>query len=152
MGGNKTQTMEIMIGRLTADARVNKTKDERQVVGFTIAINDSYRPKGSSELRKLTTFVNCSYWIGTGIAPFLKKGTLVELAGRISVSAWKNMEGEPVASLNLHVANIKLHGKTPVGAAQENNPPAGTGRGKGKRQDGPVSVAMAQPQKEDLPF
>ncbi|MBS1666707.1 MAG: single-stranded DNA-binding protein [Bacteroidetes bacterium] len=111
--------MEILIGRLTADARVNKTKDERQVVDFTIAINDRFKTKGSSELKKVTTYVNCSYWISVGIAPYLKKGVLVELFGRIHVSAWKKMDGEPVASLNLHVSNIKLHGKSTSTAEKE---------------------------------
>ena len=43
--------MEIT-ARLTADAKVNTLKDERQVVNFTIAINDSYKPKESAETKK----------------------------------------------------------------------------------------------------
>ena len=111
--------MEILIGRITADAKINRTKDNRQVVNFTIAINDSFKTKGNSELKKLTTFVNCSYWISTGIAEYLKKGALVELFGRIHVSAWKKMDGEPVANLNLHVSSIKLHGKPAAQADKE---------------------------------
>jgi single-strand DNA-binding protein len=110
--------MEILIGRITADAKINSTKDKKKVVNFTIAINDSFKSKGSSELKKVTTFVNCSYWIGTGIAILLKKGALVELFGRIRVSAWKNRDGEAMANLNLHVRSIKLHGKS---AAASNN-------------------------------
>ena len=109
--------MEILIGRVTADAKVSTLKDEKQVVNFSIAINDSYKPKGSMEVKKFTTYVNCSYWIGTGIAEHLKKGTLVELCGRISVSAWNNMKGEAQGSLNFHVSNIKLHGKAKTAAA-----------------------------------
>ena len=45
-----------------------------------------------------------------GIAPYLTKGTLVELYGRIGVNAWTNAEGEAKAALNFHVGNIKLHG------------------------------------------
>jgi single-strand DNA-binding protein len=103
--------MEILIGRITADAKIISTKNNRQVVNFTIAINDSFKPKGSSELKKVTTFVNCSYWISTGIVAYLKKGVLVELIGRIHVSAWKKTDGEPMAKLNLQVSSIKLHGK-----------------------------------------
>lgn len=36
-----------LIGRLTKDAVVAQLKDERQVVNFTIACNDSYKPKGN---------------------------------------------------------------------------------------------------------
>ncbi len=131
--------MEILIGRITADAKINSTKDKKQVVNFTIAINDSFKPKGSDELKKLTTFINCSYWIGTAIAPHLKKGVLVELFGRISVSAWKKVDGEAMASLNLHVSSIKLHGKPTAATEMEKKPVSATAA--------PVSNAT-----EDLPF
>lgn len=100
-----------LFGRVTADATVNTLKDGRKVVHFSIAMNDSYKPKDSDEWKKLTTFVNCSYWLRESIAKNLTKGTLVEVYGRISVSAWKNAEGEPKGSLNFHVNNIKLHGR-----------------------------------------
>ena len=100
-----------LVGRLTADAKVSTLKDERKVVNFSIAINDSYKPKGSELVTKITTFVNCSYWINTAIAEHLTKSTLVELSGRIGVNAWTNAEGEAKASLTFHVNSIKLHGK-----------------------------------------
>ena len=66
-----------LVGRLTADAKVSTVKDERKVVNFSIAINDSYKPKGSEMVTKITTFVNCSYWINPAIAEHLTKSTLV---------------------------------------------------------------------------
>lgn len=102
--------MEIT-GRITADATVQTTKNGRNVVHFSIAMNDSYKPKGSDELKKLTTYVNCSYWVSDAIAKHLTKGSLVEVYGRISVSAWKNKEGEAKGSLDFHVNNIKLHSR-----------------------------------------
>ncbi|MEP7377608.1 MAG: single-stranded DNA-binding protein [Chitinophagaceae bacterium] len=101
-----------LTGRLTADAKVSTLKVERKVVNFSVAINDSYKPKGSEVATKLTTYFNCSYWLNPGIAAYLTKGTLVELSGRVSVNAWANAEGEAKASLNFHVNNIKLHGKS----------------------------------------
>ena len=111
--------MEILIGRVTADAKVNTLKDERKVVNFSIAINDSYKQKGTEQVKKVVTFVNCSYWISEGIAKHLTKGTLVELIGRISVSAYNDLEGEPRASLNFHVNNIKLHGSGKAQTTEE---------------------------------
>lgn len=102
--------MEI-IGRLTADAKVNELKDGRKVVNFSIATNDSYRPKDSDELKQVTTYFNCSYWINSNIAKVLIKGMLVQLYGRIAVGTYINSAGETKASLNFHVNNIKLHGK-----------------------------------------
>lgn len=102
--------MEI-IGRLTADAKVNELKDGRKVVNFSIAMNESYKAKDSEEIKKVTTYFNCSYWVNERIAKVLTKGTLVELYGRIGLSTYTNNAGEVKAALTFHVNNIKLHGK-----------------------------------------
>jgi single-strand DNA-binding protein len=54
--------MEILIGRLTADAKVATLKDDRQVVNFSIAMNDSYKTKGSETVTQVVTYFNCAYW------------------------------------------------------------------------------------------
>ncbi len=71
-------------GRITIDAVVNQLKDKRKVVNFSLAINETYKPK-EGEYVKLTTYCNCSYWISEKISGNLKKGTLIEVAGRIYV-------------------------------------------------------------------
>lgn len=101
--------MEI-IARVIADAEVKTLQSDKQVVNFNVAINDSYKPKGSSEPTKITTYVQCAYWVNANIAQYLKKGTLVELQGRIGVNAWNNAQGEPKAAITFHVNSIKLHG------------------------------------------
>jgi single-strand DNA-binding protein len=83
-----------LVGRITKDAVVNQLKDERKVVNFRVAVNDYYKPKNSKEGVKITTYVNCSYWISTKIAERLTKGTLVEIAGRAYVNAYKGADGE----------------------------------------------------------
>lgn len=121
--------MEIT-GRITADAKCSTVKYGRQVVIFSVAVNDTYKPKGSEAPVKVATFFNCSYWLNPGVALYLTKGTLVECFGRISVNAWTNAEGEARASLNFHVNSIKLHGKSnaatkeAVPAAAEINEPS----------------------------
>ena len=99
-----------LFGRLTADAKVNELKDNRKVVNFSIAINDRYKPKGSDEMKTITTFVNCSYWMTSSIAAYLTKGKFVEVYGRINAGAYMNAQNELKASLNFHVNSIKLHG------------------------------------------
>lgn len=101
--------MEI-IGRLTANALVKQLDDNREVVNFSVAINDSYKPKGATEIKKVTTYFDCSYWLNSNIAKYMKKGNIVQLSGSVSARAWKDMNGEPKASLNFHVNTIKLHG------------------------------------------
>jgi single-strand DNA-binding protein len=107
-----------LFGRLTADAVVNTVKGGRKVVHFSIALNDSYKTSGSDEWKQFTTYVNCSYWINDAIAKNLTKGSLVEIYGRISVNAWINIQGEAKGSLNFHVNNIKLHGRSNAAKAE----------------------------------
>jgi len=97
-----------LIGRITKDAVVKQLNDERQVVNFSIAVNDYYKPKNGEGI-KLTTYVNCSYWISSKIAARLTKGTLLEINGRIYVNAYISTDGEAKASLNCHVNAIKIH-------------------------------------------
>ncbi|MTH15886.1 single-stranded DNA-binding protein [Flavobacterium sp. LC2016-01] len=99
--------MEIS-GRITKDAVTAKISNDREVVNFSIAVNDSYRPKGSSELKKIVTYIDCSYWMGSKMAQWLKKGTMVELFGRIGLSVYTNAEGRALGSLTFHTSNIKI--------------------------------------------
>ena len=99
--------MEIS-GRITKDAVMVKVSNDREVVNFSIAINDSYRPKGSGELKKIVTYIDCSYWMGSKMAQWLKKGTVVELFGRIGLNVYNNAEGKALGSLTFHTSNIKI--------------------------------------------
>jgi len=110
--------MQTIIGRLVANAEIKELKDGRKLVTFTIAQNDRFKVKTSDEVKQVTNFFNCSYWIATGIAKHLKKGQLVEVIGRIGVDAWKDMDGDVRARLTLHVQYIQLHGKTKTLEAQ----------------------------------
>lgn len=99
----------VLIGRITKDAVIKKLKEDREVVNFSIAINDYYKPKGKAEGITLTTFYNCSYWLSPKIASRLTKGSLVELTGRIYINAYTGFDGEAKASLNCHVNSITVH-------------------------------------------
>lgn len=101
--------MEI-VGRITANAERKTLSNDREVVNFSIAINDSYKPKGATEVKKVVTYVDCSYWLNAKIAQYLTKGSIVQLSGSISARAWTDMEGAVKAGLNFHVNTIKLLG------------------------------------------
>lgn len=99
-----------MTGRLTKNAAVKQTKTGKELVSFSIAMNDSYRAKGSSEVTKMVTYVDCAYWRSTSVAPLLTKGTIVTILGRIGVNAWNNAEGEARGQITCNVNEIKLQG------------------------------------------
>jgi single-strand DNA-binding protein len=136
-----------IIGRLTGDAQVRTLSDERKVVNFSVAVNESYKAKNGERITQ-TEFFDCSYWIGAGIAQYLTKGSIVELSGRVSARAWVNSEGEAKAGLNFHTSKITLHG---------GGQPATGGEAKGqqaKAEQMQVSGVAVQgdEEKDDLPF
>jgi len=112
--------MEIT-GRVTADAIVRSLSGDKQVVNFSVAVNDSYKPKDGERVTH-TEFFDCSYWIGAGIAQYLTKGSIVELSGRLSTRAWINAEGEAKAGLNFHTSKITLHGSGVSAKVQAQQP------------------------------
>jgi single-strand DNA-binding protein len=97
--------MEIT-GRLVADATVRKTNNEKELTGFSIAINRRYISNG--EQVEDTTYVDCSYWRSTAIAPYLTKGMVVQLYGHMSASAWLDKDGGLHAGLNFHVNELTM--------------------------------------------
>ena len=96
-------------GRLTRDAEVRTTSQDKQVVNFSVATNDSYRNKQGERIEQ-TTYFDCAYWLTANLARLLTKGTLVELTGRVSTRAWIGKDGEAHSGLNFHTSQIKLHG------------------------------------------
>ncbi|WP_066439484.1 MULTISPECIES: single-stranded DNA-binding protein [Chryseobacterium group] len=98
-----------IVGRITKNAEINTLKNDKQVVNFSVVINDRFKTK-QGEVREQTTYYNCSYWLSANVAKILTKGTLVELTGRASASAWIGKDGEIKSGLNFHTSNIKLHG------------------------------------------
>ena len=123
-----------IIGRLTRDAQISTLPNDKQVVNFSVAVNDGYRNKQGDRVEQ-TEFFNCAYWISPKVAKVLTKGTLVELTGRVSANAWIGADGEPHAALNFHTSQIKFHG----GGKQAQSELADT---KDKQQEGI----------DDLPF
>ncbi|KOP38884.1 MULTISPECIES: single-stranded DNA-binding protein [unclassified Flavobacterium] len=132
-------------GRVTKDAKVSTLSDSRQVVNFSIAINESYKNKKGDRVEQ-TTFFECAYWISPRVAQWLTKGTVVELTGMVSARAWKGNDGEPRAGLNFNTSNIKLHGG---GKKSEGTQALKTGQtaGQGENQ----KATLKEPE-DDIPF
>jgi len=97
--------MEIT-GRLVADATVRAVSEEKKVTGFRVAINRNYKSQG--ENKQETAFVDCTYWRGDGIAPYLTKGMVVQLSGFMTAEPWVNRDGEPMASLKFRTEQIEM--------------------------------------------
>jgi single-strand DNA-binding protein len=107
----KITVMQTIIGRLTADAEVKQLDNGKQVMNYTVAKNSRYKPKGSDEVKQKVTYFNCASWGGFGVAPYLKKGTLVEVSGDIDAKGYTDKDGKVKAKLVMNVQKIDLHAK-----------------------------------------
>lgn len=135
-------------GRVTADAQVRTLSEGRQVVNFSVAVNDSYKAKNGERVTQ-TEFFDCSYWIGAGIAQYLTKGSIVELSGRVSARAWVDSEGQAKAGLNFHTSKITLHGG---GASAEKAQAATPAKAEPAAMEVTGSQVSPDGEKDDLPF
>jgi single-strand DNA-binding protein len=131
--------MEIT-GRLTADTIISTTKSDKEVVNFSIAVNDRYKTK-SGEVNTITEYFRCAYWISTKVAGILTKGTIVALSGRASADAWIGSDGKAKAAMNFHTSGIKILG----GGNKQNNSENATGMENKKAE-------KATKEEDDLPF
>jgi single-strand DNA-binding protein len=135
-----------LTGRLTADAEIKKTTDNRQLVAFTVAVNDYFKTK-SGEPKELTEFFNCSYWLSTKIADSLLKGSIVTVTGRVYLNEYKGKDGNQYASLACHANGIKIITVPKKnGATQQNT-------ARKQVTNGQPASAVTNPQtNDDLPF
>jgi single-strand DNA-binding protein len=115
-----------LTGRLVADATVRKVNEDKNVTGFRVAVNRRYQSQGGQ--KEETAFVDCTYWRGAGIAPYLTKGMVVQLSGFMTAEPWVNRDGQGMASLRFRTEEINMlttsgkkeHGK-PTQAGDKNH-------------------------------
>lgn len=149
-----------IFGRLTKDAKVKTIEDGKEVVNFTIAVNDWYKPKGATEGTELVEFIQCSYWLSAAIAQTLRKGAVVEAGGRLFATAY--MKGnEPKGQINMLAQHVKVHvfAKKDEGAATNDAvaaaqpaSPQGKRNGKGKTNIQKLEQQGSTSPTDDLPF
>src|SRR6185312_3481703 len=124
-----------LTGRLTEDAKVSEVKGGKKVVNFSIAINDSYKPKDWERVG-LTTYVECAYWKNPKVGQYLKKGLLRQMNGRVGSRAWVNRDRDAKSYLTCNISHLKFLGSS----TNSTSPKQGAGKGKSSGED------------DDLPF
>jgi single-strand DNA-binding protein len=140
--------MEIT-GRVIRDSAVGRA-GEKEVLSFTIAVNDRYKISGSSEYKEVTTFINCSYWISMKAGQWVKKGAVVLLNGRLGMHVYINSEGNPIGSIDFHVDKISF-----VAFAKRSSDNMDTGESANRVQKGNRGTTVKKGKDkalEDVPF
>lgn len=97
----------LFTGRLTANATVNAIKGDKQVINFTVAMNQKWKNK-AGEKKEKTAYVDCAYWRNSGIAEYLTKGAVVEISGWMDAQGYQSKNDGIRARLICTCDTIKL--------------------------------------------
>jgi single-strand DNA-binding protein len=138
--------MQHISGTVTADATIKQLEDGRKFITFSIADYDSYKPKDSNERVDLTTFFNCTYWIGTGVAKVLRKGAVVDLIGRAWAKPYQDRNDKWNAALNFNASEIRFSHYAPKDEGQAESGTQAKATGKSSK------AKKEEDKKDDLPF
>lgn len=98
-----------VIGHIGQDAQTKTLDNGRVVTQFSVAHTENWKDnKGEKQQR--TTWVNCSYFTTDvpGVSAYLLKGSIVCVTGKVSARAYLLANGQPAASLDINVDNIRL--------------------------------------------
>jgi single-strand DNA-binding protein len=99
--------MAQIMGRLTADAIVKKSKSDKPLVSFYLVENFDYKTK-EGEKKSRATFYNCTLWNRMGLAPHLTKGTALILEGQPEAVPYKDKKKKAKASINFTVHRLQF--------------------------------------------
>lgn len=114
-----------IIGYLGKDAEL-KQVNGKSVLNFSVAHTESFTNQQGLKIER-TTWVDCGWWGGEKLAPWLKKGSLVHVEGAPSTRAYANKEGELTGELRLSVFRLDL-----LKSTAERQEPATTTAGTGQ--------------------
>lgn len=142
-----------VIGNLGKDCTTNEVNG-KNVINFNVAHTESYKDNKGEKMQK-TTWVECAYWTDkTGIAPYLKKGTMVFVEGSPEVRTYPKNDGTTGVSLTLRVGLVQLLGNPTGGNSGEQTTQAPATTAAAKPNTGkPATKAedITEPI-DDLPF
>ena len=97
-----------LIGNVGRDAQTQVLDGGQNVVNFNICVNKTWKDK-NGEKQKKDTWFSCSYFCkSAAVANYILKGTLLYVEGEVEVRTYKSRTGEPAASLQVNVTEIKL--------------------------------------------
>jgi single-strand DNA-binding protein len=131
----------LFTGRLTAKAEVKAVKNDKQVINFTVAINQQWKNK-QGEKKEKTAFVDCAYWRNSGIAEYLTKGAVVEISGWMEAQGYQSKSDGIKARLTCTCDTIKLFSLTAI--SEQGN--------EAKPKKAVAAGTSANPDDDDLPF
>ena len=101
----------VLVGRITKDPELRKTKSNISVVSFTLAVNRRFKAEGQDQPE--ADFIQCLAWRQSAdfLAQYCHKGDMVSAEGRIQTRNYENEKGERVYVTEVVAENVQLISK-----------------------------------------
>lgn len=112
----------VVVGRLTKDPELRKTKSGKSVVQFNLACNRNKTSEGQPE----ADFINCVAWNKTAdtMQQYLHKGDLIGVEGRIQTRNYQDNSGRTIYVTEVIIDSMQfLQNKKKEEQAQQNTMP-----------------------------
>ena len=112
-----------LMGRLTRDPDLRRTKSGTPVASFSLAVDRDYKGQGGE---RETDFIDCTAWRGTAefVSNYFTKGRMAVVEGRLQVTDYKDRDGNPRRSWTVVADNVYFgDSKRVSGSNTEEAPP-----------------------------
>jgi len=100
----------VVDGYLTHDPETKKTKNNKSVTNFTVAINSDW---GSGDDGKSVSYIPVETWnkLAENCHSYLKKGRHVIVDGRLQQDRWEDQNGRPQSRVKIVAQNVRFGAK-----------------------------------------
>lgn len=97
----------VLVGRLTRDPELSRTKNEVAVATFTLAVDDRIKDANG---QKTTTFIGVTVWNNQAdnVAKFCRKGSLVGVDGRIHQRTFERRDGTKASIIEVIADSVSF--------------------------------------------
>lgn len=97
----------VLVGRMTRDAELRYTPQNKAVATFTLAVNRNFKNQNGE---READFINCILWNqpAENLANWAKKGTLIGVTGRIQTRNYENQQGQRVYVTEVIANNFQV--------------------------------------------
>ena len=132
-----------LMGRLTANPRLNTTTSGKSVANFTIALDKFRREDGAD-------FIDCVAWEKTAefINRYFGKGNMIAVTGSLQTRKYEDRDGNNRTAFEVVVRDASFCGEKREDAA----PGADTATGTGTAAEKAETFDILDEDDEDLPF
>lgn len=141
----------VLAGRLTRDPELKYTTTGTATATFTLAVTRDFN---NANGEKESDFINCVVWRKTAetLANYAKKGSLIDVIGRIQTRSYENQQGQKVYVTEVVVEKFHFLEKRDSGQTQRTTNNTQTSQNSANQTSDPFGGSSIELNNDDLPF